>query len=244
MRSHTTALTLLFVFGFGLTASAAEVELGEILKTGKKLYSQGNEELIIRDFFKDRREGVFVDVGAWKWRHASTTYYLEKHLGWTGIAIDAQPDLEADYIKNRPGTRFFQYIVTDHSGGKETLFIRGPISSTEQEHHKSFEAARNRPAREVVVETITLNDLLDRAGVEKIDFLSMDIERGEPPALAGFDIERFRPELVCVEAAIPEIHAALTSYFEAHDYERIDSYHPYDWINWYYRPKAPKAKTE
>jgi FkbM family methyltransferase len=243
MRLHTPTFTLLIVLALGLVASADEVEVGEILKTGTKLYSQNKEELVIRDFFKDRREGVFVDVGAWRWRHASTTYYLEKHLGWTGIAIDAQPGLEEGYVQNRPGTKFFQYIVSDESGGKETLYLRGPISSTDKEHHKSFEGTPE-PRRAVEVEKITLNDLLAREGIERIDFLSMDIEKGEPPALAGFDIERFRPALVCVEAGNPEIQAALTSYFDAHGYERIDAYHEYDWINWYYRPKPEGAKSD
>ena len=243
MRPKTLMFALICTLVVCTLASADEVEVGEILKSGTKLYSQNKEELIIRDFFRDRREGVFVDVGAWRWRHASTTYYLEKHLGWTGIAIDAQPDLKEGYVKNRPGTKFFQYIVSDESGGKGTLYLRGPISSTDKDHHKAFEGAPE-PRRAVEVEKITLNDLLAREAIERIDFLSMDIEKGEPPALAGFDIERFRPELVCVEAGNPEIQQALTLYFDAHGYERIDAYHPYDWINWYYRPKPESATSD
>ena len=52
----------------------------DILGTEKKLYSQFDEELIIRDFFQDRRGGFFLDVGAaWPLRN-NNTYYLEKHL--------------------------------------------------------------------------------------------------------------------------------------------------------------------
>ena len=36
----------------------------DILGTEKKKYSQFDEELVIRDFFQDRRGGFFVDVGA------------------------------------------------------------------------------------------------------------------------------------------------------------------------------------
>ena len=51
----------------------------------KRRYSTYDEELIIRDYFRDRRGGFFVDVGcAWPIK-ASNTYYLEKHLSWTGI---------------------------------------------------------------------------------------------------------------------------------------------------------------
>jgi len=60
----------------------------------KKLYSQFNEELIIRDFFQDRKNGVFLDVGCSKPIENSTTYYLDKHLGWSGIGIGASPECE------------------------------------------------------------------------------------------------------------------------------------------------------
>jgi hypothetical protein len=74
-------------------AGAADAVPADLLETGKALYSQGKEELIIRDFFKDRRDGVYVDLGCWQWETASTTLYLERHLGWSGLAIDALPHL-------------------------------------------------------------------------------------------------------------------------------------------------------
>jgi len=208
----------------------------DILTSGTKLYSQFNEELIIRHFFDDRRGGVFVDVGSWHWRDGSTTYYLEKHLGWSGLAIDAQEPLRKGYVENRPGTKFFSYAVSDKSGEKVKFFLAGQLSSTHGDHLKLFEKAKDYKPQEIEVETITMNDLLEREGVKKIDFLSMDIEEGEPPALAGFDIAKYRPDLICIEAGKP-VREAITTYFAAHDYERIEEYMKLDIVNWYYRPK-------
>src|SRR5687767_15320182 len=50
---------------------------------------------------------------------------------------------------------------------------------------------------------LTLTTILDEARITRIDYLSMDIEREEPKALAGFDITRFRPKLVCIEGHLP-----------------------------------------
>ena len=69
-----------------------------------------------------------------------------------------------------------------------------------------------------------------------VDFVSMDIEQGEPAALAGFDLRRFKPELVCVEAFGP-VKKAITDYFERNGYERIERYAEYDELNWYFMPK-------
>src|SRR5262245_58799650 len=49
-------------------------------------YSQGPEEWLIRDFFQDQRDGVFVDVGAYEPIKWSNTYRLERDLGWSGVA--------------------------------------------------------------------------------------------------------------------------------------------------------------
>ena len=246
-RAIVVSLTTMVAFA-SISALAghlhAETTRDSILTEGKKLYSQHDEELIIRHFFDDRREGFFLDVGAWMWKEASTTYYLESHLGWSGIAIDAQKSLAADYKKHRPRTQFFSYLITDHSGDTGTLYVAGPISSADESHLDIFKKHPERFPGAVMLETtpmkvrtITLNDLLERSGVDEIDFMSMDIEGSEPPALAGFDIERYRPELVCIEVS-GKTQAAVAEYFAAHGYERIDEYLKHDYVNWYYTPKS------
>lgn len=68
--------------------------------------------------------------------------------------------------------------------------------------------------------------------------MSMDIEGAEPDALKGFDIERFKPELVCIETGTdPVVDRQIADYFSEHNYERIDEYLPYDSVNWYFRRK-------
>lgn len=64
----------------------------------------------------------------------------------------------------------------------------------------------------------------------------MDIEGSEPLALAGFDIKRFKPELVCIEVGNVDPNKIL-EYFTRHGYERIDKYLKYDKVNWYFKPK-------
>jgi FkbM family methyltransferase len=217
------------------TAPSATSARDDILTQGEKLYSQGNEELIIRHFFQDRRGGVFLDVGAFHWKNHSTTLYLEHHLGWSGVAIDAQEKYKKGYTQHRPATQFFSFFVSDHSDDVTEFYISGAVSSASEEHIRKF--GKEGELKSVEVVTITLDRLLDQLGIEQIDFLSMDIEGSEPPALRGFDIERFKPKLVCIEAIGPG-GEAFGPYFEEHGYERIDEYLEYDMVNWYYRPRS------
>ncbi|MBI5211189.1 MAG: FkbM family methyltransferase [Elusimicrobia bacterium] len=219
--------------------------VSDILLKGTKLYSQFNEELIIRDFFQDRRGGTFLDVGSGHYMNLSTTYYLEKHLGWSGIAVDALPEYGAGYAKHRPRTRFFARLVSSASG-KKMAFFRTPamteLSSVDRAvaERQTAEVTGNPAVEKLSFETVTLNDLLEGLRVERIDFLSMDIEEHEPAALAGFDIRRFRPRLVCIEAH-PSVQKELLAYFARNDYVLLEKYLPFDAYNLYFTPRPAQA---
>ena len=56
-----------------------------ILTAAGKSYS--NQDPIIRDFFEDRRGGVFVDVGAYHWKEGNNTLYLWDSDGGSATAV-------------------------------------------------------------------------------------------------------------------------------------------------------------
>jgi FkbM family methyltransferase len=212
-------------------------DFDKLLLEGEGLYAQEKQELIIRHFFRDRRDGFYLDVGCYHPKQASTTYYLENHLGWSGIGIDAQEKYRPLWETHRPRSKFFAYVVTDESGKTVTFHQAGAISSTEVENIEKWEKLRDRVYKVAAVElpTITLDDLLQREGVEKVDFLSIDINGTEPTAMAGFDIQRYRPDLVHIEVHTGN-QELLMSYFEKNGYRRIDEYLEHDLTNWYFTP--------
>lgn len=63
-KSRTVA-ALLNIILFSVLISFIEIcgfcaDAGSILETGKKRHSQFNEELVVRDYFNDSRDGFFV----------------------------------------------------------------------------------------------------------------------------------------------------------------------------------------
>ena len=211
-----------------------------IERYGPKLYSQHNEELIIRDYFQDRKNGVFVDVGASDYKVNSTTCYLERHLGWRGVAVDALCEYEKGYRIHRKNTQFFCFYVSDTSDQEVDFYINlknKRLSTGDPEF-----ARKRRMFAEEKIPTITLDSLLDKIGIANFDFLSMDIERGEPAALAGFDIDRFKPSLVCIEAH-SKVREQIQEYFRAHSYRRLDRYDTYDRLNYYYVPLETEVEA-
>lgn len=223
--------------------------LDKKIAQGKVVYSQHNEELIIRDFFQDKRDGVFLDVGcAWPEKD-NNTYFLEKELGWSGIGVDALEEYGSAWRRERPRSRFFAYVVSDHAGSYQTFFrsdLTGSSSVERPQAHpkgKTTSPAQGAKYEKIRVPTITLTKLLDDNGIGRIDLLSIDIEGAELLALSGFDIDRFRPQLVCIEW----FHAGrdkIQAYFAAHGYERIERYVGYDQANDYYTPRADRGQAE
>jgi len=205
-------------------------------KYGPSKNSYGPEEWIVRDFFQDKRDGVFLDVGANHYKSTSNTFYLETVLNWSGIAIDALPEFAADYQTFRPRTKFFAFFVSDKSNERAKMYVlekNKQIGSGE----KAFAEQHGDKAKEIDVPTITLNDLLDSEKVTTIDYLSLDIELYEPKALQGFDVDRFHPQLVCVEAH-PQVRQQIIDYFAKHHYVVVGKYLRADPNNLYFTPMS------
>ena len=88
---------------------------------------------------------------------------------------------------------------------------------------------------------MTLDDILDSEKIQRIDFLSMDIELHEPQALQGFHIDRFKPSLVCVEGLLP-VRQQILDYFAGHGYVVVGKYMWADLENLYFEPLAGREK--
>ena len=205
-------------------------------KSGPRRNSYGPEEWIVRDFFADKKDGFFVDVGANHYKITSNTYYLETSLHWSGIAIEPLTEFQADYAKFRPRTRFFPFFVSDSSNQRAKMYVLEHSTQTSS-GDKTFTEQPGKKLQELEVPTITLTDLLDSEKVQHVDYMSIDIELWEPKALAGFDIERFQPKLVCIEAH-QQVRQQILDYFRRHHYTVVGKYLRADVTNLYFAPES------
>ena len=209
---------------------------------GSALNSEHGEEWIIRDFFQDLREGVFVDVGANHFQRQSNTYYLETELGWSGVAVEPQTKFAADYATHRPRTRFVPMFVSDTSNERVALIVPENNDLIASATKEFVESHGGRDLKTEEVKTTTLDDILDAAGIRHIDFMSIDIELHEPEALKGFSIDRFKPGLICIEAH-PEVRQQILDYFTAHGYVPVGKYLRADGANLWFMPAGARAPT-
>lgn len=216
--------------------SEAALELRPLAERYGSRNSEHGEEWILRDFFKDKRNGVFVDVGANDYRSYSNTYFLEVELGWSGVAIEPQTKFSEDYARYRPKTVFVPLFVADTSNEDAVLYV--PKNDLVASSSRGFAEARGGEVQTVRAMTTTLDDVLTRLQIERLDFLSMDIELAEPAALAGFSLQHFRPALVCIEGH-PEVRQQILEYFARNGYVIAGQYLRADSLNLWFVPLDP-----
>ena len=123
---------------------------------------------------------------------------------------------------------------TSNESAKLYVLANSPLVASS---NRDFVRQFGEPDEVRSVPTVSLSDLLDRESVKVVDFLSMDIELNEPRALQGFDIERFKPALVCIEALLP-VRQRILDYFAEHDYVVVGRYIWVDRENLYFMPRG------
>jgi len=184
------------------------------LKEGIEFKSQYCQDMLAYAYFKAKRDGFFVDIGAHDGVLGSNTFVFEK-LGWKGFCVEPNPEIFKLLRKNRICDSY-EFAVTESSG--ETVdFLRFKGVGTDSQHSAIVNPTlcnlKLMSATEIVkVKTITFSELMDRyPGVTNIDLLSLDTEGCELQILRTIDFNRYQFGLLAIEANSPEVPNFLAS---------------------------------
>ena len=154
-------------------------------------------ELILEYFRRmkyEPNESLMVDVGAQigLWSRA----YVK--LGWSVVALEPEQTNFNELLENIPSSKMFhprQIAISDKAEEERKFFFspeRNGIHSLEL-NHKALAADTYQ-----VVKVSTLDRVLVDF-TQPIRLLKLDIEGAELNALKGFNIDRFKPEIVICE---------------------------------------------
>lgn len=183
------------------------------------------------------RNGFFVEAGANDGYNQSNTYYFEKMLDWSGILIEGIPELYKQCVKERKKSRTYHCaLVSDDFEGKTVSMHYANLMSLVDGARKSHEADDEHIRRgislqkrvvpyHIVVPARTLTNVLDEAGTEHIDLLSLDVEGYELQVLRGLDLTKYRPTYILIEANYRD---EIDNYLAAHAYTAIDELSHHD----------------
>jgi len=148
------------------------------------------QDKAVIEFYKFKKNGFFVDIGANDGVEFSNTCMLEYDYGWTGVCLEPLPTEFNNLVSSRPKSLCIQKAVFGQSGLKLDFAVAGLYSGIRQtiNHHKNV----TDESPTITVETITLNDVLIQANAPQfIEYLSIDTEGSEYDILITIDYDKY-----------------------------------------------------
>ena len=187
----------------------------------KKTYSMDGEDLIIFDYFKNKKEGFFIDVGCYHPIHRNNTFLLYKK-GWKGINIDIHSfsiDL-FNYIRTKDLN--YNFAVSDKIEILN-MYYQKELSQLSTIEYEQAKKVFQGPIKEKKIQALTLNEILKKSKIEKkIDLLDIDVEGADFKVLQSLSFDQHKPELICVEIHEKNIKESKTfKFLDSCNYELI-----------------------
>jgi FkbM family methyltransferase len=190
-------------------------------------YAQNLEDYHLDLVFEGQPEGTYIDIGGGHpvADNVSFWFYLK---GWRGLVVEPQEQLAAIYRGVRPRDHVASCLAGRADGEAEFHVVdRLHGFSTTVRQHAAGAAQFGAGYTTTTKPVRTLASLCAEAGLDRIDFLKIDVEGAEADVIAGMDFSRWRPRVVVVEAVAPGSMAEAWTAWEpallAHGYRFVFS---------------------
>ena len=166
----------------------------------REKYSQWGEDLEIIDFFQEKKNGTYLDIGCFHPFLLSNTYLLYKK-GWQGINIDMNPTSIDLFKIARP--KDLNICSAISSEPKELkMYYDDPFSPLNTVDEKYYEMSKHiyfKNKKIIKVQSQKFDNIIYDQNIKKIDFINIDVEGLDLEILKQIDLKKFGVSLVAIE---------------------------------------------
>ena len=176
----------------------------------KNYYSQFGEDKILNELLpKNKKNGIYVDVGCYHPKKHSNTYLLHKR-GWSGVNIDMEEDKVSLFNLARPKDFNFLAAVSDKK--EKVKLYRAQNFGVGSSINPNF-INKNNIIDEKFIETSTLDEILEKSPFKnkEIDLLNIDTEGNDFKVLKSLNIDLYKPKIIIIETHLKKIDDILNS---------------------------------
>jgi len=198
----------------------------------KKTVSQSGEDAICAYIIfvlgKKAEDCVYLDLGANHAKELSNTYYFYSK-GSRGVLVEANPALITELKFYRNGDKILNKCVSAKSGEKVNFYVLSGDGLSSPDLNAVNDLIEKNPELKVVesvmIETITVNDIIDQYLGEAPMLLNIDIEGKDLEILESIDFDHYRPLIVIAEMieyqmglVIGQKNESIINFMESKDY--------------------------
>ena len=208
-------------------------------KSYKKSYSYGGVDLLINHFFRNKKKGIYLDIGCYHPIEGSNTYKLFKK-GWHGINIDLDSHSINLFNSFRPNDENLQIAVSDSNSSVE-LFSHHTHSAVQTINAKTGNERYGNDFKRRIIKSNDLNTIIEESKFsrKKIDFISIDVEGHEYEILKNFNFKKYQPSIFAIEYNDPELKKVEFYYQNIENVRNSDLYkllikNQYYFVNWHH----------
>jgi FkbM family methyltransferase len=200
-----------------------------------KSYSQSYEDVIIDRLLGNKKDGSYLDIGAYDPHGLSNTKRFYER-GWRGCNIEPEPTRHERFLKERPEDINLNMGVSDCEG--RLVFydiVPGPLSTFSEERAKELEQMGAKINKQIEVPVITMKEVFTKWLKGKpVDFCTIDTEGMDLRVLRSNDWTKFRPRVLCVEVSAAEGSTAnsvkeetIASFLRSMGYKKVQQTYEY-----------------
>lgn len=185
--------------------------------------------------YLDFENGFFIEAGANDGISQSNTALYEFEYNWKGLLVEPNPKKFFECKKIRRNSIVENYaLVSDNytddfiSGNFDEDGYSESLTSMVYDNGDWVDEILLKHKREisnklVEVPAITLDKLLVKHGITKVNFVSLDVEGYEISVLNGFDIQKYKPDYIMIETTtFDNRRKVVIDYMYEKEYSVID----------------------
>ena len=170
----------------------------------ERYFSQAGQDKRVKDaFFRNRKDGFFLEIGAFDGVTGSNCLHFEKFMGWDGVAAEPSRTQYKFLEKNRRCQTVnkavgFSGDTVEFVEVVEGLAMLSGVNSEDFAMTKTF--LDNDDASRTItydVETVSVMEMVGDRSL--VDFMSLDIEGAEMKVLESIDFDRVQMRVIAVE---------------------------------------------
>jgi FkbM family methyltransferase len=176
-------------------------------------YAQNFEDVMLWRALSNVEKGVYVDVGAQDPQLDSVSLLFYEH-GWRGINVEPTPRYADLLAKSRPEDINVRAAVSAKAGALKFYEFPDTGLSTSDRQIAKGHIKKGFLANEIVVPSITLDEVFTRRRSDEIHWLKIDVEGSEKNVLKSWSRSSVRPWIVLVESTYPMSQAETHQQWE------------------------------